>query len=823
MRALLMGLVSGYFFTACAPVHWSSERTLFLVGCFAVAVVLYFMLRQREQAGWGSGLIRVLRSALLGLIGGMLGCMPLAYYLHLWQRDTLAQTESQPVGDCRSSTQRQLLRLEVVGLPSRTAEGSRLDARVLAQRYDCLRLLGQHVRVSWKAARWPVAGMQILAEVRVRAVRGSVSPGAFDHELHLARRGIRYSAYIVQTFSVTAPRPNGAGKIARVRLMLRHKFAALPLEHSGILLALLTGDSSLLTRERWELLQDTGTVHLLVISGLHVGLVAGGLLLLIRGIGRVVRFWLPTSPALGRFHDALLLMLLLSGYVLFVGAGIAAVRALVMFGVVILAWSSGRAVLTSALLTLLLGVVVLTDPGAGLTPGFWLSFGLVAWLILREVPVRWSLWRALFSLHLGCTLVLLPVLAWLGLPIAIVGPLANLVSVPVVTLLLVPLVLVGGVLLLGVPRAGEVLLQLADQVAAVLLTGLKWITAVVPEVHVPMLSGIGYLAVGVVILTVLLPAPGRLRIGLATLLALGLGVSISTENRWCLLRSAATAKLAPGEFGVQLLDVGQGLAIIVTTRNQTLLYDTGASFPSGFNYADAVILPALKIQGLRRLDVAMISHHDLDHAGSLAQILTRFSPQRRIGVTPGLACRAGAEPVSWQSDGVSFEVLQAQQAQTSNNRSCVLVVRGARSTALLAGDIEAASERLLLSQLPGSVDLLVVPHHGSQTSSTPEFVAWLRPQLAVISAGFGNRFGHPHPHVVARYTRAGACVLNTAYLGTIEWRSDWPANRVRAQRRARGRAWKLGAPLIWSEVWTRGRAEQLCGAARESKSPFRHR
>jgi len=358
MRALLLGLISGYFFTACAPVHWSSVSGLLLGVCLTFFVALFAVLRHRAVEGWRSGLVRVTRPLLHGLIGATLGSMPLAYYLHSWQRDTLAQVEQQPAADCQIAASRKLLRLEVVGLPSRTADGSRFDARVLAQRFDCLDLTGQRVRVSWKAARWPIAGMQILAEVRLRAVRGSVSPGAFDHELHLARRRIRHSAYIVRSFSVTAPRRQGTGRVARLRLMLRHKLAALPLDHPGILLALLTGDSSLLTRERWDLLQITGTVHLLVISGLHVGLVAGLLLLLIRGFGRVLQFWLPASPLPGRWFDAMFLLLLLSGYVLFVGAGIAAVRALVMLGVVILAWSSGRAVLASALLLLLVSVVV---------------------------------------------------------------------------------------------------------------------------------------------------------------------------------------------------------------------------------------------------------------------------------------------------------------------------------------------------------------------------------------------------------------------------------------------------------------------------------
>lgn len=819
MHALLIGLISGYFFSACAAVHWSGARVLLLAGLTALLLVaVQGLVRRDRSAGIG-------RSCLIGLLGATLSSGWLAYHLHAWQSESrvlaATPTENRVRDRCPTIAERQLVRLEVVGLPSRTPDGSRFDARVLRQRDACAALVGKSLRVSWKAASWPVAGTRILAEVRLRAVRGSVSPGAFDHELHLARRGIRYSAYIVRALSVSLPGSGVTTQVARVRLGLRHALAGMGLENSGVLLALLTGDSSMLERKRWELLQATGTVHLLVISGLHVGLVAAGLLVIVRGLKRLlgwgVLVWRPQNRATGRWFEAAWVLVLLSGYVLFVGAGVAAVRAGIMFAVVVLAWSSGRAVLASALLVLVIGAVLVADPGAGLAQGFWLSFGLVAWLVLREVPARWSLGRALLTLHIGCALVLIPMLAWLGLPIALVSPVANLLSVPVVTLVLVPLVLTGGILLFAWPTAGELVFWLADQVAAALLTGLSFIAKVLPQANLPVLTGYGYLALGLLLLAVLLPIAGRVRFCLASFV-LVLLCSAGPGNSWSLLRTAQPNTLEPGEFGVQVLDVGQGLAVIVTTANQTLLYDTGARFPSGFNYGDAVILPALNTQGLLTLEATIISHHDLDHAGAVQQILAQYSPERQIGVVPEASCGVSGSALTWQANGVRFDVLQHTESASSNDRSCILVVRGAHKTAVLAGDIEATAERALLQDLPAGIDLLVVPHHGSRTSSTFEFVDRLRPRLALVSAGFKNRFGHPHADVVARFVSAGACVLNTAEQGTIQWRSDQRFLRVRAARQTRRRRWQLGAAL----VWTRFRAAQSCNAARESESFFLH-
>lgn len=833
MHALLIGLISGYFFVACAPVHWSGAMLVQLICSCLLALLLRHALNGFESQCRGT--LRLLSGTakwVLNLLGGAsLSAALLANFLHDWQSHVVAES---PAGfRCEPATESELIRLEVLGLPSRTLDGSRFDARVVSIRPGCHALLGKRLRVSWPAATWPVAGQRILAEARFRFVRGSVSPGAFDHELNLARRGIRISAYLSRTLGVSDPGwfasgvlPTGVSSfsprslslsMARTRLTVRRSLEALPLENRGVLLALFSGDSALMPRETWELLQATGTVHLMVISGLHVGLVGLCLLFIVRTLSKLLLRVSNTvkTGKVARRIEVLCASVLLMIYVTFTGAGVAAVRALVMLVVVFFAWSSGRHIAAPALLIAVFVAVVLHEPGAGLSPGFWLSFGLVSWLILTSAstvdgvsPVSgtrfwkliWDRSRSLLGLHVGCSLILLPGLAWLGLPVAIVAPIANLFAVPLVTLVLVPLILSGGLLLPVSASVSARVFFAADNLASQLLTGLEWLGSTLPAAELPVLTGMGYLAVAILLFVALLPSSGVMRLSAIAMLLL---------TGWNLVATPQPKVIPLGEFSLQLLDVGQGLAIVIQTRNQTYLYDTGARFPSGFNFADAVIDPALRAKSISRLDALFISHHDIDHAGGLARIIQLYQPARLVGGVVERACNPAGEPLAWAEDRVRFSVLQHVSGATSNDRSCVLVIRGRTSTAVIAGDIEVEAETWLLPQLPELIDVLVVPHHGSRTSSSPEFVAALQPKFALVSAGFDNRFGHPHADVVARYERLGAKVLTTAELGTIHWRSslefpvsgargpEWSsAERYRSAREQRQWRWQLGAGLL---------------------------
>jgi len=288
----------------------------------------------------------------------------------------------------------------------------------------------------------------------------------------------------------------------------------------------------------------------------------------------------------------------------------------------------------------------------------------------------------------------------------------------------------------------------------------------------------------------LLPLPLMLRgaAGSAVLIWL-----INTSQSLPLGTTEAVATPDYGDFNLQMLDVGQGLSVVVGTAEAMILYDTGASFPSGFNYVDSVIVPALSRRKVIRLDALVVSHSDNDHAGGAAAVLEHFSPRRLAGAIPFI------ESCQWHhgtqtSKGVELQLFNFEQGGSGNDRSCVLLIRGAHARALLAGDIETSAERALLDQLPNGVDVVSVPHHGSATSSSEEFVRKLQPGLALVSAGFNNRFGHPNAEVVRRYQAVGSRVMNTAYEGTMSWESA-DVGVVISARKQRLNHWRLAAPV----------------------------
>jgi len=826
MRSLLIGLFLGYFIAACAPLHWHAAYVVALLLLGALALLRW---NQPMVAGV------LLGGALVGVV--LLSTGSLAGGLH--NQPLLADCLKKPL----------LLRLRVEGLPRFSADGARFNTRVQAaarQPLDCRGLDGERLRMSWRNAPAIVAGQRLLAEVKLRSFAGSVSTGAFDHELNDLRQGLLASGYVVRVLSITEPAVTDVGLLYRgehLRAAAQRWVKHAGLDYPGLLLALLSGDTSLLERGEWLLLQDTGTVHLMIISGLHVGLVAllvyvvaGGLLRILAGTLRFV--WNRGFGLAGKLAQAVLASALSALYVVFVGAGVPALRAWVMVSVLMFAQALARQIQATVLLgAAALGVIVL-QPLAGFGTGFWLSFGLVGWLVLGlrqprgavSMQLLPAVLRRALMLHTSCALILLPLLIWFGLPFAPIAPLANLLAVPLVTLVLLPLILLAGVLKALAVTGADLVLQAADQLAGMLVSGLKGLLVATPAVTFPSLSVVHISAILVVLLALLMPLSAKVRCCAAVVLVVALRNVVS-----------APTELAPGHVELHVLDVGQGLAVLIRTRDGTVLYDTGASYPSGFSYADAVLAPAirdvLQSSGEARLAALVISHGDNDHAGGAGRVMSRFRPRfvaagaeleltttdgarqqedllrtaRRDLQTPGdCAWRALAEGAVLSSvtqsllqlGEVSFHLLQDRSALTSNNRSCVLVVRAPGATLVVPGDIEAPAERGLLGPLKtaigrpeeGNRRLVVVPHHGSRTSSTSEFIALLQPHVAVVSAGCHNRFGHPHDEVLTRYQTQGVEVLSSAQLGTITWQSR--TGRHSSARAARAARWQPGAPLL---------------------------
>lgn len=630
----------------------------------------------------------------------------------------------------------------------------------------------------WGEAPAVSAGERWRFTLKLRPVRGLANPGGYDFERQALIEGIGALA-TVQAQPAPVRLSDGSGIVAwRERLSAGIAALPTPPPQSALLRALAVGDTGQLDEATWSLWRQLGLTHLIAISGLHVTLVgalgallAGGLLRLVPRLGLIwPRMKWQAAAALG----------LATAYALIAGFGVPAQRTLLMLAAFLLATLLDRRQSPWGGLALALVAVLLFDPLAVLSAGFWLSFVAVAWLVL-VFGGRWrrpGASRALVATQLLMTLALLPLTLVFFQQASVVGPLANLIAVPVVTFLVTPLALVGTALL-----AWPVLAQLPLNIAGGLLDRLtSWLS---PLADQP----------GAVLF---LPQPGMLAVLLAAFGVLLLWLPIARRLRLAgvllfLPLFAPHRSLPPGgEVEITALDVGQGLAVLVQTSRHTLLYDTGPGV-GGDSLVASQLLPALHALGVRQLDHLVISHGDADHVAGYDRLRAELALGRvhssAHAELPGAGpCHAGE---GFELDGVRFRWLHPGRAlpYRRNESSCVLLIETNSARALLTGDITAAVEqRLLLTASEAfPLDWLLVPHHGSAGSSLPAFVAAARPRVAVVAAGADNRFGHPRPEVTARYAAVGAALQVTARHGAIRWRSaDGAISR-----------WRETAPRFW--------------------------
>ena len=653
----------------------------------------------------------------------------------------------------------------VIGLPQQGENSVRFELQGAKSRHGPLPAT---IRLSWYGGPSVNSGERWRLLVKLKKPKGLLNPQGFDFEAWLLAQRIGATGTVkqgqLQAKASHAWRDGLRQRLLRVDANGRAAWLA----------ALVMGDGSGLSRDDWTLLQATGTVHLLVISGQHIGLLAGliyGFIALLARYGLWPRFfpWLPWACALA-FVGA-------TGYGLLAGFEVPVQRACVMLGLV-LAWRLWFRHLGVWLpFMLALNAVLIVEPLASLRAGFWLSFSAVA-VLLFTFSGRlgaWG-WRAMWLRPQGLiALGLFPMLWILDLPISLTGPLANLVAVPWISLAVLPTALLG-TLLLPVPWLGEKLLWVSGGLIDLLVQGLSLLAGVVtpwlPEsvpFYIWLLS-----AAGAVIL--LLPAGFVLRpLGWPLVL---LAVFVPREQ------------IPHGQVEVLQLDVGQGLAIALRTRNHTLLYDAGPKFGS-LDQGERVVVPVLRSLGVGKLDLMLLSHADSDHAGGALAVQRGVDVARVIGGdVSGLAEQLRAQPCvsgeTWEWDGVSFSLWQWSGAKDSNQKSCVLQVQANDERLLLTGDIDANAERdLLRSPLAVPTQWLQAPHHGSRTSSSMVFLKALAPARVLISRGHGNSYGHPHPQVIARYNALGVQVLDSAEQGAIRFRLGGfaEAQGMRDQRR----------------------------------------
>lgn len=660
---------------------------------------------------------------------------------------------------------------EIVSLPIEHASRSRFIFRIHSLTADNKVFRGQwRVRLNWREAIDLKVGQRWSLQLKLKPVHGFRNPGSWDYSAWLYRQGIRYTGY------VRSGEANGSAAccwLEQGRQWLRSQVNASIAESDGraMFLALTLGDRSGIDKALRQVFAQTGTSHLMAISGLHIGLAA-------LAFGAVAGFFWRRAPRLCAVVPALQAaavagLLTATLYLLFSGLGLPAQRAWLMLAIAVWAlWGrQGRPPFDLLLLALLL--IVLVDPMAVLQSGFWLSAVAVAaiFLVLPWVSER-PVWQQALIVQLAISLALYPVLLIFDMSASAISPLVNLLAVPLFGFVLVPLSLLtmlGMAMDLPVVALLSLVVQLLDWAADMLayLASISTSVSVFPKVMGPL--GMGLLSLGVLLM---LSPPGvPLRLS---------GLLLMLLAHW--LPAQLPGDLEHGEFELTLLDVGQGLSAIVRTPTSTLVYDTGAAYPSGFNMADAVLLPYLRHHGVRSIDTLVISHGDNDHAGAASQLLRGIAarqlimgePSRskidlqQIGVDASV-CRAGQQ---WTVDGVRFTFLHPSVPgqYKGNDASCVLMVRGSGGSVLLTGDIETKVENRLVAggAIPAALDVVVAGHHGSKTSSSDPFVKHTAPDLVLYASGAYNRYGFPKAQVVERWASVGAEQFSTASEGAMK-------------------------------------------------------
>lgn len=725
----------------------------------------------------------------------------------------------------------QVLSKQVVALPSKislswygsvfsTVEG--MDDLVSLQRVPMPLLPGE---------RWKMT-------VRLKAPHGNSNPGGFDFELWLWEQGIQATGYV----------RTGANDVAPLRIVqtwqhpveqLRYKvrdaiferFANMPQSdltlhssvHSseaGIVAALVTGDQQSIERADWDVFRTTGVAHLMSISGLHITMFAWGTVMVVGWLYRRSTRLCLLYPA----TNAALLggLLLATLYALFSGWGIPSQRTIWMLAVVTLLRLFGKRWPWPTVWMLACVAVVMIDPWALLQAGFWLSFVAVGVLFATDISkhavhrknvssirntsdipsnadqpdsqvrrivdtVKQKLWIASRE-QLIITLALTPLTLLLFGQVSVVGLLANAFAIPWVTLVVTPLAMLGMLFAPLWDMAGMATHGLSLYLQILANLPFATISMATPPVLISITGIVGGIFM-------VMPWSWRLRLlGLPLLLAV-------------ILWQAPRPEL--GEFELIAADIGQGNGLIVRTAEHTLVYDAGPRFSIDSDAGYRVLVPLLR-RTHESVDTVMLSHRDIDHSGGIKSVLITYPKASFISsiesthdlqkLRPVQRCVVGQ---TWQWDGVDFSVLHPsvedyESFKKPNAMSCVLRVSTAQHSALLVGDLEQAQEMKLVTEQQAKAtvlksDVLLVPHHGSKTSSSAAFLDTVQPQLAIVQAGYRNRFGHPAESVMERYRERHIQVIDTAHCGAISWSSGQP-DKTRCHRDVAKRYWHHQLP-----------------------------
>ncbi len=636
------------------------------------------------------------------------------------------------------------------------------------------------------------AGERWQLTVRLKRPHGTSNPHNFDFEAWALERNLRAVGYVHNkgdNFRLDEHVTGFGYAIERIRESVRAHFQQVlgTSPYVGVLSALAIGDQGSIPPAQWQIFTRTGVNHLMSISGLHITMLAGMAYTLIYWLWRRSVYLTLLMPA--RKAAALAGLLVALAYALLSGYGVPAQRTVYMLGTLTAALWLSRNTAPSQFLAVALMAVILLDPWSVIAAGFWLSFGAVALIFYitanRLGKGHWLLeyGRIQWAMSIG----LIPPLLSLFQQVSLVSPIANIVAIPLVSFVVVPLTLLGAI----IPAEG--IMHLAHHTTSALMYALVWLNSFPVAVWTQHTPPFWFIITGVIgVLWILLPRgiPSRW-LGAIFLMPMFMVQPDTPE---------------PGSLRLTIYDVGQGLAVAAQTSNHALLYDSGPVFNSEANSGNRILVPSMQGAGIARLDKLILTHNDSDHTGGAISIMQSMPVAMVSSSLPEdstLLQQSGqtercSEGQNWDWDGVHFELLHpaldsyTDEKVGNNDRSCVLRISIGKHSVLLTADIERKSEQRLLELHPEKLasTLLIVPHHGSKTSSTPDFVAAVNPVYAVITSGYRNQFGHPKAEVLRRYHNQGSEILRSDSDGAILVTMDAENLHVEKYRKTHARYWQ---------------------------------
>ncbi|MFW5431724.1 MAG: DNA internalization-related competence protein ComEC/Rec2 [Methylophilaceae bacterium] len=612
------------------------------------------------------------------------------------------------------------------------------------------------------------AGERWRFTVRLKRPHTTVNPHGYDFEAWALAQNIRAMGSIrsksgMHKISGFVWRPSYMVEYCREKVGNRISQVLANKPYAGVVRGLVVGDDSQITTKDWDVYLRTGTNHLMSISGLHITMLAGLAFSVIAFLWRRnprLALRMPTRQA-ATIGGALVALL----YACLAGLSVPTQRTLYMLMTFAVALLLSRRVPLSRVLAIALMVVVLLDPWAVIAPGFWLSFSavaVIAYATVNRLKIRHWLLEAI-NTQWSVTLGLLPFLILMFGQASVVSPIANALAIPIISLLVVPLAILGALLPL------DFILHTSQTILEICMHVLNWLAsspfATWQQAAAPMWA-IGLAMLGVLWLLLPRGMPQRW-LGLVLMLP---------------MLFVALPRLEEGEMKVTVLDVGQGLSVVVQTATHAMVYDTGRQYNEESDAGSKIVVPYLRSQGIKQLDAMVISHDDNDHSGGAASMLSQVPinwlassyemPATKELMPRQLKCYAGQK---WRWDAIRFEVLHpsVQSYQDinikDNNRSCVIKVTSRYGSILLTGDVEKESEQLLLKthKYKLASDVIVAPHHGSKTSSTESFIKAVNAKHVIFTVGYLNRFKHPKSTIIARFASRGSQDYRSDHHGAI--------------------------------------------------------